>query len=104
MQITYNQIRKALDDLGGTLPRHPVKGRDNKRFDITDQCETYEQESIWRISSRHIEAVAQREKVNRFGKLSFVKHIFVSPELLAILDPARLALERFGIAQEPEVA
>lgn len=65
-------------------PAAPLKGRGNVRVEIDLSC-AEELDRIERLRCPHVVVVTKREAVNRFGRLGFVPHMYVSPEMSRVL-------------------
>ena len=97
-------IKARILKVAKNNPAKPLKGRGYDRIEI----EVYRVfELLKKHAPNHCETVSSREKVNGYGKIGFVGHAFVSPELYQViaanspeftkLEIAMKTIEEFGL-------
>ncbi len=75
-------IRNRIFAVAKNPPAAPLKGRGFVR----QECVTPRVfEKLKAIAPQHCEVVTSRQAINGFGKLGFVGHNYISPELLAVV-------------------
>ena len=67
-----------------TPPHSPVKGRGFVRELLTDDSEIVDYAIA--ISNPHIAVVSERKVVNSYGKIGYLKSVFVSPEFFQLFQ------------------
>jgi hypothetical protein len=75
-------IRNRIFAVAKNPPVAPLKGRGYARQEITTPRVF---EKLKAIAPQHCEVVTSRQAVNGFGKLGFVGHNYISPELLTVV-------------------
>ena len=63
-------------------PAAPVKGRGFNRVELTAAPDIVELAE--RSRSPHVAVISVRKPINRFGKIGYLKSVFVSPEFAAL--------------------
>jgi hypothetical protein len=76
-------IKNRINKIAAAPPKFPLKGRNNKRVEIL-LCNVFES-FLRKLAPKHCEIVTKREAINHFGKLGFVGHRYISPELSEIV-------------------
>lgn len=76
------QIKNRLAKINSKAPAKPLKNHGFSRVECN--CQLVFQ-LLTKHAPLHCAVVTSREPINRFGKLGFVGHNYVSPELSAVL-------------------
>ena len=79
-------IQTRIKRLAATAPAAPLKGLGNIRHEL-------EMPTVFEMLEKAIPAhcvrISERQAINRFGKIGYPKHDFVSPELWEIIQANR---------------
>lgn len=88
-------IRGRILRAAKTDPVAPMVGRGNERHELTfygvvPQLSPHQPPRIFvrllQLAPRHCATVTSREPINKFGRIGFAPHYYVSPELKNVLD------------------
>lgn len=88
------QIKNRIAKVAAATPAKPLKGHGFNRVECTIPMVF---QLLTKHAPFHCAVVSNREPINRFGKLGFVGHNYISPELAAVLKANEsdfLALEK----------
>jgi len=91
----FSQIGKRIATIAATPPTAPLRGRGNARVEITEPLVFAR---LMVLAPEHCETITSREATNRFGKLGYAPHYYVSPELGAVVDANAGDFRRLDLA------
>jgi len=76
------QIKNRLSKVSAKIPAKPLKGHGFARVECTLPLVF---QLLTKHAPFHCAVVSSREPINRFGKLGFVGHHYISPELAEVV-------------------
>jgi hypothetical protein len=79
----FAHVGKRIAAVAAKPPAAPLKGRGYVRTELTNHLVFAR---LQKLAPAHCETVAHREPINRFGKLGFAGHCYVSPELSQVIE------------------